>query len=132
MDFIEEPLRLVQGVRARPRPPAEKHQQVLVDHQRGPRLGRGVRTWAGREKGKVRKPNTGFTKVRQHGESTFKKKIAEKNAKLELGAWEEKLLPICVMVISRSLKARLVDGKTSVTHWQEIASFLTYPSKLLL
>lgn len=42
MDFIEEPLRLVQRVRARPRPPTEKHEQVLIDHKRGPGLGRGV------------------------------------------------------------------------------------------
>lgn len=78
MDFIKEPLWLVQGIRARPCPPTEKHQQVLVDHQRGPRLGRGVRTWVGREKGKVRKSNTGFTEVRQHGQSTFKKKKRQK------------------------------------------------------
>lgn len=42
MDFIEEPLWLVQRVRAWPRPPTEKHKQVLVDHQRGPSLGRGI------------------------------------------------------------------------------------------
>lgn len=82
MDFIEEPLWLVQGVRARPRPPTEQHKQVLVDHQRGASLGRGVRTWAGIEKGKVRKPREdtaaelriSFTEVRQHGESTFEEK----------------------------------------------------------
>lgn len=45
VDLIEEPLGLVQGVRARPGPPPKKHQQVLVDHQRGPSLGRGVGTW---------------------------------------------------------------------------------------
>lgn len=72
MDFIEEPLWLVQRVGARSRPPAEQHEQVLVDHQRGASLGRGVRTWAGTGKGTVRKPgsNTGikpyrnFTKAR--------------------------------------------------------------------
>lgn len=79
MDFIEEPFWLVQRVRARPRPPTKKHKQVLVDHQRGPSLGRGIRTWAEIEEEKVRKPclNTAtevcisFTEVQQHGDLTF-------------------------------------------------------------
>lgn len=50
VNLIEEPLGLVQGVRARPGPPPKKHQQVLVDHQRGPSLGRGVGTWQGGRK----------------------------------------------------------------------------------
>lgn len=32
VDLIEEPLGLVQGIRARPGPPPKKHQQILVDH----------------------------------------------------------------------------------------------------
>lgn len=80
MDFIEEPLWLVQRVRARPRPPTEEHKQVLVDHEGGPSLGRGVRTWAGdREGGRLGKPRSntatelciGFPEVRQQGDSTF-------------------------------------------------------------
>lgn len=58
VDFIEEPLRLVQGVWARPCPPTKQHQQVLVDHQRGPSLGRGVRTWAGGEERRVKRPSS--------------------------------------------------------------------------
>lgn len=50
VNFIEEPLGLVQGVRARPGPSPKKHQQVLVDHQCGPSLGRGVGTWQGERK----------------------------------------------------------------------------------
>lgn len=63
-------------------------------------------------------------------ENNRKKK--KKSSKIRAGSLGRKLLPICVMVISRSLKAHLKHSKTSVTHWQEIAGFPAYPSKLLL
>jgi len=97
MDFVEEPLWLVQRVRARPCPPTKQHKQVPVNHQCGPGLGRGVGTWAGKRRGRSGNHTpaqalngTSFTEVRQHGDSTFEKKEkAEKKAKLEFGAWEE-------------------------------------------